>query len=84
MEQRYLTTADVARELGVAKGTVSAWRSLSRPGKFYADHPFPDPDMVIGNVPVWVPGQLPEIEAWVAARPGSGGARPRKGLPEQA
>ena len=88
MEQRYLTTADVARELGVQPATVSSWRTRSQPGRPYAERPFPAPDMKIGNASGWLPERLPEIREWMAARPGmgvGGGPKPKepRTLPEK-
>jgi len=67
----YLSQADVARELGVARNTVTVWRAR------YAD--FPAPDVTIGRAPGWLPARLPEIRAWMGTRPGqgAGGGRPR-------
>ncbi len=68
----YLTTAEVAAELGVEPATVSQWRSLSKPGKRYADNPFPEPDLVVGRSAAWRPGRLPELKAWMESRAGMG------------
>jgi len=76
----YLTTADIAAELGVKPATVSQWRSQSKAPGRYAATPFPAPDHVVGQSAAWRRDQLPEIRDWVAARPGpgAGGGRPRK------
>jgi hypothetical protein len=68
----YLSQADLARELGVARNTVTVWRGR------YGD--FPAPDVTIGRAPGWRRARLPEIRAWMGTRPGqgSGGGRPRK------
>jgi hypothetical protein len=83
MAQAYLTTADVAHELGVRPATVSSWRTRSQPGQPYAEHPFPAPDVKIGNASGWLPERLPEMRAWMAARPGMGvGGGPKPKSPE--
>lgn len=76
-----LSTSRLAARLGVASSTISSWRNRSRPGGTYADRPFPEPDVQIENAAAWSEDRLPEIEAWMAARPGMGvgGGRPRKG-----
>jgi transposase len=69
---KFLSQADIARELGVAKSTVNVWRGR------YAD--FPEPDVIVGEAPGWLAGRLPEILMWKDSRPGqgAGGGRPRK------
>ena len=69
---RYLSQADIARELGVARHTVTVWRAR------YAD--FPEPDVLVGGAPGWLAGRRGEIRAWLESRPGqgAGGGRPRK------
>lgn len=76
----YLSTAALARALGVAPATVSAWRARSRPGGIYADRPFPEPDAQVSGAPGWLESRLPEIREWMAGRAGMGvgGGRPRK------
>jgi len=68
----YLSQADIARELGVARHTVTVWRSR------YPD--FPKPDVTVGGAPGWQRARLREIQAWMGSRPGqgTGGGRPRK------
>ena len=72
MTSDYLSQADIARELGVARHTVTVWRGR------YPD--FPKPDVTVGGAPGWLPGRLPEIRSWRDTRPGqgAGGGRPRK------
>lgn len=69
---RYLSQADLARELGVTASTVTTWRSR------YDD--FPAPDVLIGDAPGWLPSRLSEIMGWRGSRPGqgTGGGRPRR------
>lgn len=71
MTAGYLSMADVARELGVARNTVAVWRGR------YPD--FPAPDVTVGGAPGWLESRLDEIRAWRSARPGqgAGGGRPR-------
>jgi hypothetical protein len=68
---RYLTQADLARELGVARHAIGVWRHR------YPD--FPEPDETIGRSSGWLPSRVDEIRAWMASRPGqgAGGGRPR-------
>jgi hypothetical protein len=69
---KYLSQAEIASELGVAKNTVNMWRAR------YDD--FPPPDAHVGDSPGWLADRLPEIRAWRDSRPGqgAGGGRPRK------
>jgi len=69
---KYLSQADIARELGVARHTVNIWRTR------YTD--FPEPDVVVGDAPGWLADRLAEIRAWKDSRPGqgAGGGRPRR------
>jgi hypothetical protein len=71
--EEYLSQADLARELGVARNTVTVWRAR------YPD--FPVPDVTIGRAPGWLRARLPEIRTWMGTRPGqgAGGGRPRTG-----
>jgi predicted DNA-binding transcriptional regulator AlpA len=71
-EKRYLTTADVAALLGVNVQTVRAYRVRSREGGTYAANPFPKPDEIIGQSPVWLPERADEIKQWAASRVGRG------------
>jgi hypothetical protein len=68
----FLTIPDLAERLGRNAQTVRRFRSDSKPGGRYAGMPFPEPDRRVGNMPVWAESRLPEIEAWLAARPGMG------------
>ncbi|WP_017972516.1 helix-turn-helix transcriptional regulator [Actinopolyspora halophila] len=74
---RFLGVADLAAELGVSTGTVTKWVA-----RYPADsaHPFPAPDVHIGNVYGWEPSRIEEIKQWRAGMPGqgTGGGRPRK------
>lgn len=83
MADDYLTLADLAQLLGVQTETISFYRAHSKPGKRYADHPFPAEDRKFGRSPVWSPGRAEEIKTWDKERPGrgSGGGRPRKDEP---
>lgn len=67
-----LTTADVADLLGIKAGTVRLYRTSSRPGGRYEQHPFPEPDDHVGINPVWRSGRKEEILRWSATRPGQG------------
>lgn len=73
-----LTTADVADLLGVKPGTIRLYRTSSRPGGRYEQHPFPEPDYHVGINPVWLAGRKKEILHWAATRPGrgAGGGQP--------
>lgn len=76
MADEYLSAADLARELGVARQAVSVWRAR------YAGTPtpFPEPDTVTGRTAGWRRERIPEIKAWRESLPGqgAGGGRPRK------
>jgi hypothetical protein len=80
-----LTIAELAARLGRQPQTLHKYRSDSKPGRRYAATPFPEPDKVTGHMPQWRESRLPEIRAWMAARPGmgTGGGRPRKGRAAQ-
>lgn len=80
MPDDYLTLADLAELLGVKSETISFYRAHSKPGRRYANHPFPAEDRLYGRTPVWAPGRVDEVKAWDAGRPGrgAGGGRPRK------
>lgn len=80
MADDILTLADLAQLLGIKIETVSFYRAHSKPGRRYADHPFPAPDRLVGRSPIWALNRAEEIKAWDASRPGrgAGGGRPRK------
>lgn len=73
-----LTTADVANLLGVKPGTIRLYRTSSRPGGRYEQHPFPSPDDHVGINPVWRATRKGQILAWAATRvgQGAGGGQP--------
>ncbi len=75
-EKRYLTTADVAALIGVDSATVRSYRAMSKPGRRYGKHPFPQPDDFIARAPIWYPERSDEIKQWDVTRPGPG--RPQK------
>jgi len=72
---RYLGMVEIGEWFEVSHRTVALWRR-----RYVADHPFPEPDVVIGRTPGWSPARESEIRAWERARPGqgAGGGRPRK------
>ncbi|SDD86507.1 hypothetical protein [Actinokineospora iranica] len=83
MSVRHLDMAGIGRALvsPVSRHAVSKWRERYPAG---SAHPFPEPDVVIGDepgVPGWLPDRVPEIETWRAGLPGRIG-RPRKDQPE--
>lgn len=63
---------EVAEILDVTPATVTQYRSDSRPGFRYGDHPFPAPDGFFGKSPWWVRDRRQEIEHWSDDRPGRG------------
>lgn len=75
--RRYLSLANIGEALGVTASAVSKWRDRYPPD---SAHPFPLPDVTVGDVPGWEPSRLPEIKRWRAGMPGrgAGGGRPRK------
>jgi len=75
-----MTMADVAVMLGVKTATIRHYRAVSAPGGRYANHPFPEPDGHLGNVPYWFVTSDNKILAWAAGRPGqgAGGGRPAR------
>lgn len=80
MADDFLTLADVADLLGMKTQTISFYRAHSKPGRRYANHPFPAPSRLVGRSPIWMRDRTEELKAWDAARPGrgTGGGRPRK------
>lgn len=60
-----LDSVAVAQMVGVSYATINAYRARGN---------MPQADWFLGGVPVWRPET---IEAWIAARPGSKGRRPR-------
>lgn len=62
----YMTQADIARCLGVAPQTVQAWRARFAGVKGMETPPI---DVVANGKPYWRKDQLPDWEAWLAARP---------------
>jgi hypothetical protein len=70
---RYLGTRELGRRLGVSRSTVAKW--LERyPSE--STHPFPAPDVVVGEAYGWGVGRLEEVRKWRAGMPGRG-RRPR-------
>jgi len=69
---KLLTTADVANLLGVKPATIRLYRTSSRPGGRYEQHPFPEPDSHVGINPVWLAGREEEILKWAMTRIGKG------------
>lgn len=67
-----LDLAAVGDILDVSSKTITQYLSDSRPGKRYANHPFPKPDRYIGRSPVWSLDRRGEIEEWSDLRPGRG------------
>lgn len=67
-----LTTADVADLLGVKPATIRLYRTSSRAGGRYEQHPFPDPDDHVGINPVWLAERKTQILEWASTRPGQG------------
>lgn len=67
----YISTADIGREFGVTRQTVQYWRR---------DPGFPQPDVIVGDAPGWLPARMAAIKAWHARRPGqgAGGGRPKR------
>lgn len=87
----YLSSADIAREMGVPASQVRMWRvrysPFRSPAAIRAAASFPAPDVLVGmadeheagtrSLPGWKPSRLPEIKAWRDSLPGSGtGPRP--------
>ena len=73
-----LSTRDVAALLGVKPETVRFYRAHSKPGGRYEAHRFPEPDFVVGVVPVWKAERRQDILDWDRTRVGQGvgGGRP--------
>ena len=67
-----LTTANLADLLGVKPATIRLYRTTSRPGGRYEQHPFPEPDTHVGINPVWLAARKTEILEWAATRAGQG------------
>lgn len=83
MTEKYLDMTGVGRALlrPVSRHAVVKWRERYPQD---SDHPFPAPDVEVGEepgVPGWSRGRLPEIETWRTGLPGRTG-RPRKDQPE--
>ena len=69
----YLDLAAVAEALGIRQGTLYTIRYRYRDRQ----PPWPGPDVLLGGREGWHPDRLPEIRAWLAARPQqAGGGRP--------
>lgn len=77
MTTRYLSMAEVGALLGVGRSAVSKWRERYGPD---SGHPFPAPDVMVGDAPGWDPQREAEIREWRAGLPGrgAGGGRPRR------
>jgi len=67
-----LTMDDVADLLGLSYRTLKQYRSDGRHGRRYADHPFPEPALKLGNKPIWEETQIADIKNWDATRLGQG------------
>lgn len=67
-----LDTAAVAQMLGISPKTVVRYLNESKGGKRYAALPFPAPDGKEGGRLYWLVDRRSEIQAWQAARPGTG------------
>lgn len=48
-----LDLAKLDRAWGLSPGTTARMRRMYRPGGRYPNHPFPDPDVVVGGRPAW-------------------------------
>lgn len=72
---RYLGTRELGGELGVSASAVAKWLDRYPPE---ADHPFPAPDVTVGDSLGWSPERLDEVRRWRAGMPGrgAGGGRP--------
>ena len=70
--------AAVGELLGVRGTTVSSYLQRSKPGGFYADHPFPVPNDHIARSPWWHPNRTQEILDWAQGRAGQGKGGGRK------
>ncbi|MEU4670500.1 hypothetical protein AB0F91_21560 [Amycolatopsis sp. NPDC023774] len=72
---RYADMVEIGTWFGHDHRVVSTWRK-----RYAADHPFPEPDVMVGRTPGWARSRRPEIEIWERGRPGrgAGGGRPRK------
>lgn len=84
---KLLTMADLGVVIGEAlkrkpltARTISTYRTMSKPGGYYANHPFPAEDGTHCGAPYWLPGRKREVIAWARTRVGRGvgGGRPRK------
>lgn len=76
----YIAIQDIAAMLGVKPVSISGYRYASKPGRHYADRPFPAHDEMIAFHPVWRIEREDEIRRWFAAlrrpRRGAGGGQP--------
>ena len=86
---RLMSSADIARELGVPPAQVRMWRARYRPGRSKAETavapPFPEPDAWIGEtgvpgpqsgaIPGWKASRMDEIRAWRDLIPSDGTRR---------
>ena len=75
MAKQYLSLADFANRVGIARNTIGVYSTRGK---------LPEPDAIIGIEGSSVRGWLPEtVDAWQASRPGKGG-RPPKSSQQQA
>lgn len=73
----YLSRAQIGAWFGVEGGTVAKWQER------YADtRPCPEPDVLVGSIPGWLPSRAQEWREWEAGRPGQGA--PGRPKPRQA
>lgn len=74
---RYLGPSEIGTKFGVSASAVNKWVDRYPPD---SDHPFPAPDVAVGDMLGWDKKRLDEIRKWRANMPGrgAGGGRPRK------
>ena len=59
MKTKYLTTSEVAQQLGITRSTVAAYSSRGQ---------MPEPDVVYGRTPLW---KEVTISRWTKSRKGN-------------